>query len=474
SSYFEIGKIELDKKQNKVKNDLSNDKTYYMINFTDAKTSFEKAIEIIPDYEYAWIGKGNCSFELKDYREAIQSYNFAININYHNPNVWYFKGISLHNIARYEEAIDCYMNSITISKYINSLIKQNINDKISYNESRLLDDALGNYLKIRLTEADVLNDIGNAFYNLRLYEEALQKYEKSLELSKGKYPSPDYKKYRYLLNKAWCLVALDRGKVVLKELEEDILDKYDDELDSFNKDIPNDLDKVPPEIRLCLVIALYLKGFILFKNKNNHSLEYVEKAIAINYRYHLNNHYPLYLKALIYNNDKKCNEALKILDKLIELHPKFAEAYVAKAESLLLLNKKQEVAKQLNKAIEIAPNLGSAHALLSKTESISTDGGPKFLQFWQATKKRTIIAILLALGAIVLVAIPINALHGDMNEAVFGIVVVLVGLIAAVILLPDIGKVKVGNILEFDVIQESQPGTKLKLDLEKPFIPLKS
>jgi tetratricopeptide (TPR) repeat protein len=91
SSYFEIGKIELDKKQNKVKNDLSNDKTYYTINFTAAKSSFEKAIEIIPDYEYSWIGKGNCSFELKDYREAIQSYNFAININYHNPNVWYLR-----------------------------------------------------------------------------------------------------------------------------------------------------------------------------------------------------------------------------------------------------------------------------------------------------------------------------------------------------------------------------------------------
>jgi tetratricopeptide (TPR) repeat protein len=474
SSYFEIGKIELDKKQNKIKKDLSNNKTSYTINFTSAKSSFEKAIEIIPNDEYAWIGKGNCSFELKDYREAIQSYNFAININYHNPNVWYFKGISLHNIARYEEAIDCYMNSITISKFLNSVTNQNMNDKFSYNESRVLDDIIGNYLKIKLTEADILNDIGNALYNLRLYDEALKKYEKSLELSNGKYSSHDYKKYRYLLNKTWCLVALDRGKAALKDLEDDILNKYEDELEGFKKDIPNDLDKVPTEIRLCLLIALYLKGFILFKNKNTHSLKYVEKAIDINDRYHLNNYYPLYLQALIYNNEKKSKEAGKILDNLIELNDKFAEAYVAKAESLLLLNKKQEAAKQLNKAIEIAPNLGSAHALLSKIDSISTDGGPKFLQFWQASKKRSILAILLAIGAIVLVAIPINELRGEqMSEAVFGIVVVLVGLIAAVILLPDIGKVKVGNILEFDVIQESQPGAKLKLDLEKPFIPLK-
>ena len=96
------------------------------------------------------------------------------------------------------------------------------------------------------------------------------------------------------------------------------------------------------------------------------------------------------------------------------------------------------------------------------------------MQFWQASKKRSILVILLALGAIVLVYIPINELRGaEMTEAAFGKVVVLVSLIAAVILLPDIGKVKVGNILEFDVIQESQPGAKLKLDLEKPFIPLK-
>ena len=354
------------------------------------------------------------------------------------------------------------MNSITISKYINSQTNENIDDKFSYNESRLL-DAIGNYFNIRLTESDVLNEIGNAFYNLRLYDEALQKYEEALWLWKNKYSSPDYKKYRYLLNKAWCLIARDRGKDVLKDLEDDILNKYDDELDSFNKDNPvNELDKVPPEIKLCLVIALYLKGFIFFKNKNKDSLEYVNKAIDINKKYYFNNPYPLYLKALIYNNDKKGNEALEFLDKSIELNDRFAEAYVAKAESMMLLNNKKGAAKELNKAIELAPNLASAHSLLSKTDSISTDGGPKFLQFWQATKSRKIIATLLVISAIVLIAIPISELHAKMNEAVFGIVALLVGLIAAVILLPDIGKVKVGNIIEFDILQESQPGLRLR------------
>ena len=71
SSYLQIGKIELDEKQNKVKKDLSNDKTYHTSNFAAAKSSFEKAIEIIPNDEYAWIGRGNSSFELKDYRGGI-------------------------------------------------------------------------------------------------------------------------------------------------------------------------------------------------------------------------------------------------------------------------------------------------------------------------------------------------------------------------------------------------------------------
>ena len=472
SSYFQIGKIDLDEKQSELKKGLPNGKNYSK--FMEAKSSFEKAIEINPDYEFAWIEKGNSSFELKEYREAIQNYNFAINLHYYHPSVWYFKGLALHNIARYEEAIDCYMHSITITKYLNLKTNENMNNKFSNNEGTF-PDASGIYFNITLTESDILNEIGNAFYNLRLYSKALQKYDDSLTVWQSKYSSPKYKKYKYFLNKVWCLIASGRGKGALKDLEDDILNEYDDELHSFNiKGAANDLDKVPPEVKVYLVIALYLKGFILFKDKNNDSLEYVEKAIDINDKYRLNNPYPLYLKALIYNNDRKCKEALKYLNKSINLNDKFAEAYVAKAESLLLLDKKAEAAKELNKAIELAPNLGSAHALLSKTDSISTDGGPKFLQFWQATKKRTIIAILLVFGAIVLVAIPINALHGKMNEAVFGIVVVLVGLIAAIILLPDIGKVKVGNILEFDILQESQPGAKLKLDLEKPFIPLKS
>ena len=84
-----------------------------------------------------------------------------------------------------------------------------------------------------------------------------------------------------------------------------------------------------------------------------------------------------------------------------------------------------------------------------------------FCNSGKQAKKGAYSAILLALGAIVLVYIPINELRGaEMTEAAFGKVVVLVSLIAAVILLPDIGKVKVGNILEFDVIQESQPGAE--------------
>ena len=181
-------------------------------------------------------------------------------------------------------------------------------------------------------------------------------------------------------------------KLYLKELEDEILNRYDDELDSFNKEIPNDLDKVPPEIKLSLVIALYLKGFILFKHKNNRSLEYVEKAISINDRYHLNNHYPLYLKALIYNNDKKCQEALRFLNKLIELNDKFAEAYVAKAESLLLLNKKQEALKQLNKAIEIAPNLGSDMRFFQK-QILFLPMEDQSFAIWQASKEGVYIGI---------------------------------------------------------------------------------
>ena len=84
-----------------------------------------------------------------------------------------------------------------------------------------------------------------------------------------------------------------------------------------------------------------------------------------------------------------------------------------------------------------------------------------FFAILASKQKKEHITILLALGAIVLVYIPINELRGaEMTEAAFGKVVVLVSLIAAVILLPDIGKVKVGNILEFDVIQESQPGAE--------------
>lgn len=66
--------------------------------------------------------------ELKRYQEAIDSYDKAIQLNPNYSNVYYNKGNSLRDLKRYQEAIDCYDKAIEL----------NPNDLDAYNNKNIL------------------------------------------------------------------------------------------------------------------------------------------------------------------------------------------------------------------------------------------------------------------------------------------------------------------------------------------------
>ena len=62
----------------------------------------------------------------------------------------------------------------------------------------------------------------------------------------------------------------------------------------------------------------------------------------------------------LFNLNKK-EEAIKCIDKAIEINPNYADASVTmKANALFYLNKREEAIKCIDKAIEINPNYADA------------------------------------------------------------------------------------------------------------------
>lgn len=84
--------------------------------FEDAIVSFDKVIEIKPDYHEAWNNRGLALGNLGRFEEVIASYDKALEIKHDDHITWNGRGITLcDHLQRYPEAIASFNKAIKIS-----------------------------------------------------------------------------------------------------------------------------------------------------------------------------------------------------------------------------------------------------------------------------------------------------------------------------------------------------------------------
>ena len=126
--------------------------TFDIGRYTEALASYDQAIEIKPDYDFAWYNRGNALSKLGRLDEAIASYNKAIVIKPDFDEAWYHRGLALRSLGRTKEAIASY-------------------DKA---------------LEIKPDKDAAWHNRGLALRNLGRYEEAIASYDKALEIKPDK------------------------------------------------------------------------------------------------------------------------------------------------------------------------------------------------------------------------------------------------------------------------------------------------
>lgn len=78
----------------------------------EALEYFDKAIQILPNNDFAWGDKGLILDKLGRSDEALESFSRAIEIDSTNPITWHNKGLTLIKLKRLEEAIECFDRAI--------------------------------------------------------------------------------------------------------------------------------------------------------------------------------------------------------------------------------------------------------------------------------------------------------------------------------------------------------------------------
>lgn len=325
-------------------------------------------------------------------------------------------------------------------------------------------------LELNPQNTNALNNRGRILASSDKYSEAIEYYNKTLDIDKN---------HKEALNNKGIALANLANLTDDDEYFEDAKDCYDkvinidknfvDALNNksmlyvsqgqykkANKIIQQSLDINEENID-----TIDKKGIILFHlQKYDEALSCFKEATEKNpdnkvSSYHMGN---------VYMQLKKYDEATTCFDDSLKDNFNFAEAHNAKASALFNKGNQKEAAKEIKKAIEIKPSLAVANENIAKITSSASQHFQNFWDFWKSSLFKKIVGItlvVLLLSTTISITFhiilnilspPFPMLDMKLEEISYPYLIVL-GIVLLVLLSPEIKKAKMGPV-EFELEEQ--------------------
>ena len=277
-----------------VKRHLPKDEYYFYLglvseDYNEKIKYYNKAIKFNPDYSDAYINRGLVKNELQDYEGSIEDYNKAIDLDPKCSLAYNNRGYTKHKKGDYEGALADYNKAILLNPKLNI--------------------ALDNKAKL-LSEVCIKDD-----------EEFIAKYYLSFgiqEINKGNF-------FEGIKNIDESLKHNDKSDVAYfyKAVAYHNLNNTDLAYENYTKTI---------ELNKKMIDAYYNRGQLVLKDNTKQALDDFVAAVALDPKF-IDAYYSI---AVIQKNLGQYQDAIKNLDKLLELEPM---AVNAKALKKLILTK---------------------------------------------------------------------------------------------------------------------------------------
>ncbi len=380
---------------------------YNLERYQEAIDCYDKVIEIDPNYSIAIENKNNLIKKIQDEEKKLKANEYfnkglneadlnmklelfdkSIELNIDFTDAYLAKGNTLNNLERYQEAIECYNKVIEIDQNDTIAIntKNNLIQKIQDEENKLkandyfnkglneTDDKIkidlfNKSIELNSNVSDVYLAKGNTLIDLEKYHEAIQCYNKVIQMNPNNSSEAIYNKGEalYHLNKYQEAIKCYNKALESNPNNSDIyndkgnalynLDKYIESIECYNKSI----ELKPNES------YYFNKGFALIKLKKfQDAIECFNKAIELN----PDNSIAYFNKGNILNDLKRYSDAIQCYDKAIKFDKNSSSAYYFnKGNALNKLRKFQDAILCYNKAIEINPD--DSDIYLNKGEALA-------------------------------------------------------------------------------------------------------
>ena len=162
-----------------------------MKQYGEALASYDKAIALRADYAEAHNNRGTALHEMERYNEALVSYDKAIALNPNYANAYSGRGSTLHALKQNDDALASFDQAITLRPDFAEAYNNRGN---ILQDLKRFDDALASFDKaiaLRPDDADARNNRGIILMNKGHMQEAEEMFSKALAL-KPDYPNPLY------------------------------------------------------------------------------------------------------------------------------------------------------------------------------------------------------------------------------------------------------------------------------------------
>ncbi|MTJ50399.1 serine/threonine-protein kinase [Dolichospermum sp. UHCC 0259] len=340
--------------------------------YEEALATYEKAIDIKPDYPQALYGQGKALFQLKKYQESLKAYDQAIQIQPNYLEAWTNRGFVLVRLQRYSEAIATVDKALQLKNDDPQVWQLKGDILIKKNQYNDAIKAYEQAINLQSDNHELWYKKGLALQNLKQYEEAITSYKKTVELKS------DHELAWYNLGN--CLVNLNRYELALQAYDQTVqynpnnsaawlsrsnilmtLRRYPEAIDSFSQVI---------EINPQQYQAWYNRGWALHQVKRYpEAIESYKKAISLKG----NDYLVWYNLGNTQYNLQKYQEAIASYNKAIRYQPNHYESWYSKGNALLNLQQYQQAIASYDKAIEYKPDY--QQAIEARTKAQNT---PKF------------------------------------------------------------------------------------------------
>jgi superkiller protein 3 len=82
--------------------------------YEESLASYDRALELQPDYASGWGLRGDVLRQLERYKESLASYDRALKLKPDYIKVWFLRGTVLHQLKRYEESLASYDHALEL------------------------------------------------------------------------------------------------------------------------------------------------------------------------------------------------------------------------------------------------------------------------------------------------------------------------------------------------------------------------